>query len=299
MNNNPLISIALSTYNGEKFLREQLNSLLSQTYRPVEIVIVDDCSTDNTCSIIESYLIEYPTKIKFFKNSINIGYNKSFEKAFSLCVGDFIAISDQDDIWLPEKIEVLYDLLGADNLIYSNSTIIDEEGEVLLERKFKKLYSPINDPRIFSLKSFVSGHAVLFKRSMLRYIIPIPDYGYYDWWMSIIVANFGGIRCTDMCLTKHRIHKKNVSKKCDFSKEEGYLSLSRWMNEILKIEDLKYRSFFKQLHRIASSKSILKDLCFVLFQLKYSRVIFFNKKNVLSRLNAARKINLFVMPDNK
>src|SRR4051812_38033424 len=100
----PLISIALCTYNGERFVESQLLSLIKQTYLNLEIIIVDDCSTDNTLNIIAGYAAK-DNRIKYWKNDLNLGFNQNFQKALSLTSGEFIAISDQDDIWHETKIE--------------------------------------------------------------------------------------------------------------------------------------------------------------------------------------------------
>lgn len=292
----PLISIALSTYNGEAFLKEQMDSLITQTYRPLEIVVIDDCSTDNTGLILQRYQSCYPEMIRVEYNDMNRGCNKSFQRALELCSGELIAISDQDDIWLPEKIKTLYSLLGDSSLIYSNSMLIDEKGNDLNTNKFKMLYPVKCDPRCFSLKSFVAGHSVLFRRCLLEFTLPFPNYGYYDWWLSIVAANNGKIRSTNLCLTKHRVHDSNLSRKLVFSKEKAYNSMSRWIEEVLKIKELRYRSFFERLYKILNSKSRLRDWKLILFQLRYNRVIFFNKSGFVSRINAARKITLFFIP---
>src|ERR1700748_3070750 len=99
MSKQPLVSVAMCTYNGEKYIRQQLDSILNQTWRNLEIVIVDDGSSDDTFAIISEYA-EKDSRIKCFKNEVNLGFNKNFEHAVELTTGDYIAISDQDDIWL-------------------------------------------------------------------------------------------------------------------------------------------------------------------------------------------------------
>ena len=115
----PLISIALCTYNGEKYLREQLDTLVDQTYKNLEIIIVDDCSTDSTMQILEEYAEQY-INIKVYQNKKNLGYIKNFEKALSLCLGEYIAMSDQDDSWALNKIEYLVGLIKDNQLIYED-----------------------------------------------------------------------------------------------------------------------------------------------------------------------------------
>src|SRR5258708_3925751 len=103
-----LVSIALCTYNGEAYLKEQLDSLIDQTYPNCEIIIVDDCSKDGTVDILKQYANEY-TQIKLYINTENLGYTKNFEKAIVLCNGEYIALCDQDDIWDKNKISIMID----------------------------------------------------------------------------------------------------------------------------------------------------------------------------------------------
>lgn len=100
------ISVALCTYNGEKYIAEQLDSILNQHLKPDEIIICDDISTDNTLNILESYQKEFPEIIKIYRNETQLGVVKNFEKAINLCSKEIIFLSDQDDIWLPQKTEV-------------------------------------------------------------------------------------------------------------------------------------------------------------------------------------------------
>ena len=99
------LSVALCTYNGEKYIKEQLESILNQTVAIDEIIICDDRSNDKTTAIIEQFQAEYPDKISLHKNHANLGSTKNFEKSISICTGDYIFLSDQDDIWKANKVE--------------------------------------------------------------------------------------------------------------------------------------------------------------------------------------------------
>ncbi|MFT4918317.1 MAG: glycosyltransferase involved in cell wall biosynthesis, partial [Zhongshania aliphaticivorans] len=98
----PKISVAMCTYNGERFLAEQLDSILNQTYKNIELVVVDDVSTDGTLRLLDEYAAR-DGRIRVIRNSENIGFVRNFEKAMGACSGEFIALADQDDIWFPEK----------------------------------------------------------------------------------------------------------------------------------------------------------------------------------------------------
>ena len=97
------ISIAMSTYNGGKYLQEQLDSFLAQTSLPDELVITDDCSTDNTLEIIQAFAAMAPFEVRWEQNEKNLGYTGNFNQALMKTTGDLVFLSDQDDVWFPEK----------------------------------------------------------------------------------------------------------------------------------------------------------------------------------------------------
>lgn len=112
------VSIVMCTYNGEQFLREQLDSILAQTYPIHELIIQDDCSTDHTADIVREYARQYPF-IRFYANISNLGFNRNFQDALSKAEGDYIAIADQDDIWYEEKIAAQMEAIGDNDLCVS------------------------------------------------------------------------------------------------------------------------------------------------------------------------------------
>ncbi|WP_419699822.1 glycosyltransferase [Mucilaginibacter sp. NFX135] len=207
----PLISVALCTYNGEKYIKEQLQSIIDQTYQNIEIIIVDDCSTDKTFLIVNDFA-KCDARIRCFRNDTNLGFNKNFEKALKLTKGSFISISDQDDIWEINKIQILLDNIKDNWLIFSNSVIIDENGVV----KDEKLLSDFSLSRLRSYKSlllnnYITGHTTLFARVFLTYILPFPPIGFYDWWMGFIAHYHKRIVFIDQVLTKYRHHESAVT----------------------------------------------------------------------------------------
>lgn len=208
----PLVSIAICTYNGGLFLREQLDSIIHQTYKQLEIVIVDDGSTDNTTEIIEVYR-QQDSRIQFFQNEKNLGYNKNFEKACQLCTGNYIAISDQDDIWEMKKIETIMNAWPAGSLyVYSLSGNFSGNDFAGRTPAPKVRYTDIDDIHKLVFNSPVHGHACMFKKELLAYCIPFPENIFYDWWMSMHAAAIGVIGCIPETLTWHRVHEKNSSR---------------------------------------------------------------------------------------
>ncbi len=210
----PLVSIALCTYNGAKFIRKQLDSILDQTHKNLEIVLVDDCSTDDTCEIISEYA-KIDERIRCYKNEVNQGYNKNFEKAISLTTGDYVAISDQDDIWLPHKITSLLNCIGDKWLIFSNSYYIDEEDKKIKDGKALVMGLELTSSNYKSLllTNYVTGHTTLFKREFINYFLPFPEKGFYDWWMGFVALYHQKILFLNQPLTKYRIHEDSVIQK--------------------------------------------------------------------------------------
>ncbi|MBQ6958217.1 MAG: glycosyltransferase [Bacteroidales bacterium] len=143
----PKISIALCTYNGEKYLTAQLDSILDQTHPADEIIIVDDGSTDATLDIIREYASRTDI-LQYFVNEQTLGYVRNFSKAISLTSGDFVALSDQDDIWTKDHIEKLLNNIGGKAVCVGDSIMIDAQGKETGERFSdikQNYYIPEND----------------------------------------------------------------------------------------------------------------------------------------------------------
>jgi glycosyltransferase involved in cell wall biosynthesis len=205
----PLISIALCTYNGEKFLRRQLDTLVNQDYIYKEIVVVEDASTDGTLTILNEYAEKY-SFISIHVNEQNLGFRKSFEKAIQFSRGNLIALSDQDDLWMKEKLSIMEAQIGENQLIYHDSAFIKENGQSLN----KNMSDVVNMYAGDSFKPFlffnsVSGHACMFKRSLIPYILPLPVSVYHDHWIAYVAANVGTIGYVAKTLVQYRQHTHN------------------------------------------------------------------------------------------
>ena len=185
-----MISVALATYNGSRFIREQIDSILAQTMDDFEIIICDDCSSDNTIEILQEYCSK-DERIHIYKNSANIGFKKNFEKILSLCKGEFIAFCDQDDIWDPKHLETLYNNIGNNDCIGANSLIIDENGTSQKKTLFE--YWPIHvmpkdAEQLFQHELYsnvIQGTASLIRASLIKLAIPFPNnIKYHDYWFA-------------------------------------------------------------------------------------------------------------------
>ncbi|MFT3929031.1 MAG: glycosyltransferase [Spongiibacteraceae bacterium] len=213
----PLVSIVLAVFNGERFLREQLDSLVSQTYANIEIIAVDDASTDGSPLILKEFSRRH-SNIVVDVSPENGGQIAALERGLGLARGDYIAISDQDDIWLPEKISKLLDCIQRSAAVFSDSALIDENGNSLNKSLIKDFVriNPVvvlNDPIALVAKNTTSGHAVLFRRELLRVLLPFSKEIMYDQQIAITSVAAGGLRYLDEPLVLHRQHSGNTTNK--------------------------------------------------------------------------------------
>ena len=207
----PLVSIVLATYNGEKYLHQQLDSLINQTYKNIEIIIADDCSTDSTVEIIKEYINQY-SYISLFQQEKNVGYQKNFEKAATLANGEFIAFCDQDDIWLNSKIEILVNHINEDTGYYHDSEIIIGD-EPLPTQKFSDTIKCANltNPLQWAIAgSLTLGHAMIVPKKIIKASLPIPDKFAHDVWVGFTSTLFKGINFINMPLVLYRQHQNNL-----------------------------------------------------------------------------------------
>jgi glycosyltransferase involved in cell wall biosynthesis len=213
---NPLVSIVMTTFNGEAFLSNQIDSLLRQTYTKIEIIICDDASTDRTVNILKHYA-EADDRITLILGKENVGTNLNLERGINAAKGVYIAISDQDDIWLKDKISNYVKKIGTRDLVYSDSILIDADGISLETTLLKKLLPcrPVqgNNPYFFLLNSCVSGHALMIKRDVVLRTIPFSTDMYYDEQLAVSASLCNGIFYLDQPMTLHRMHRGNQSNK--------------------------------------------------------------------------------------
>ena len=215
MSEDSLISIAMCSYNGERFIKEQIDSILDQSYSNFELIITDDRSSDKTIEIIKDYQ-QNDKRIKLYQNETNLGFVKNFEKAISLCTGDYIALTDQDDIWKKDKLKTFIENIGENVLIYSDAILIDEHASDLgkeLIRPTNNLIAGSNN-RAFLLENCMSGNTLMFKKELVQYILPIPDdVSFHDIWIAFVASTYGSIIFTDEPMTYYRRYSEQVTKK--------------------------------------------------------------------------------------
>ncbi|WP_295651543.1 glycosyltransferase family 2 protein [uncultured Mucilaginibacter sp.] len=206
----PLVSVVMATYNGSRFLREQLDSIVNQTYPNLEIIVVDDCSTDDTVAILNAYAAKY-ANIKVYVNEVNLGYVKNFEKGLLLSTANYISPCDQDDIWLPNKTEFLMAKLAGNAIVYCNSAIINEAGELtgkkLSETKYLQTY---DDCLQYTIGNTAAGHAMILTRKTMLDSMPLPTMIPHDYWLGFVATFESQLLFVDEPLVWYRQHSANV-----------------------------------------------------------------------------------------
>jgi glycosyltransferase involved in cell wall biosynthesis len=209
------VSVCMATFNGAKYIESQLNSILSQISHEDEIIITDDNSTDETCRIIENY---NDNRIKIFKNEIRLGHVQNFAKAISLASGEFIALSDQDDIWVESRLEKMLGILKNSrpfSLVIGDFREINDAGEYVdtlakLGELMPKMWQQLL--KIFMGKAKYFGCTFIFRSNLKKFILPIPlNIEAHDIWISMNACIHGQIfHCEDVTLLR-RIHGGNLT----------------------------------------------------------------------------------------
>lgn len=204
------VSIAMATYNGARYIGEQIESFISQTHLPDELVITDDGSTDNTLGIVSEFKSKVPFEIRVAKNSNNLGYAGNFNKALSLTSGDLVFLSDQDDVWFSNKIETICSLAESMEhmMLFMNDAALTDE--ILNEVGLTKIEQM--DSAGIERSHFVMGCCCAIRRPFLDLVLPIPDgFSAHDKWL-VKIANGLNLRVIiDVVLQYYRRHGDNES----------------------------------------------------------------------------------------
>jgi len=214
------ISVAMCTYNGAEFLPAQLQSIITQSRPPDEIVICDDRSTDDTQTILKEFAAEAPVPINLHFNDHNLGSIKNFERAISLCTGDVIALSDQDDVWRNDKLQLFESALNntpSAGLVFSDATIADENLKPLNRRMWdevgfdahkRKLIHAGRALEVLITGWTVTGATMAFRSCFVKLSLPIPDRiaMIHDGWIAVTIAAVADVVALDEPLIQYRQH---------------------------------------------------------------------------------------------
>ena len=258
-------SVALCTYNGENFLREQLDSILNQTKAVDEIVVCDDGSTDSTLQILEEYYQKNPDIFRIFKNEINLRSVKNFEKAISLCENEIIFLCDQDDFWIENKVETITNFFQKNptiNVVATNGFGIDDAGNLLevhslwdIPRFFQEENIEIDYFKIIAFAgNIATGASMALRKKFVKDVIPFPviEEFHHDEWIALNAASNQSFEFLQEKLFKYRIHSQQQVGDVFLPKnDKSRQLLIQHFN--FSVQDEKFKSFKFVLKRISKS----------------------------------------------
>lgn len=212
------ISVALCTFNGERFLEEQLESILTQSRLPDELVICDDRSTDATANIIQRFQRQAPFDVKFSINEVNLGTSKNFERSVTLCTGDILVLSDQDDVWVKDRLKSIESVFKVNpdlGLVFSDATVVDENltplgytlwDSIRFGKRGRDLVRSGRSLEVLLRQNVVTGATVGFNSKYLKCLLPFAVGCMHDEWLALMFALMGRIVMIEQPLILYRQH---------------------------------------------------------------------------------------------
>jgi glycosyltransferase involved in cell wall biosynthesis len=220
-----MISVALCTYNGAKYIDQQLQSIANQSRLPDEIIIYDDGSTDNTNSILQEWVVKFKNlgiHVILNTNTITLKTVKNFEQAILSCSGDWIFLCDQDDVWHNQKVERMIEAANSNTLaLFSNAMLINEAGISLnrtlwdywnfnFENKKRWSNNKFAFMDLLYNRNFVTGATLMLNRRLLSKSLPInvPNSYYHDAWFALHASARSGLQFMEDITISYRVHDK-------------------------------------------------------------------------------------------
>lgn len=285
MNNHPLVSIIACCYNHEEFVEETLDGIISQTYENIELIIIDDFSTDNSVKKVNNWIKKHKYECLFIQNTENLGVVKTLNKALKKCNGKYLSLIACDDIYLPKKTEnqiQIFEKLDDDYAaIYSDAYIINDDGIYQYGTQISR--KQINKPPsgniyedLIRKDNFIPALSVIYKTEIIK------ELGYYD--ESLIYEDY------DMLLRLSKQYKIYFSKEIDVCYRLHQTNMNYNLDRPMFL-DSKIKMLFKQLNIENSNLEIgivLKDkilgLCELLFMQK-SKLLKLHIKRLRSEYN--------------
>lgn len=274
------ISVAMATYNGEKYIQRQLESILNQSISVDEIIVVDDNSNDKTIEIIENMNCQ---RIRIYKNEKNIGYIENFYKAISLTTGEYVFLADQDDIWEKEKVELtLAELRYSDKnmAVCTGFSLINYNGNPIKDFKNYQVNGFVlqkhKDVEYLKLNRLAFGNVVqgctyCVRRKVIDVYLKIHNTEViHDYQLMLIAAAMGKVKYLNRPLIRYRLHENNA---VGFEKKKRRLEIPnkmpsrepymarffRQMNEVIVVPNKNYYIILYYL-RIPYLISIIKNI---------------------------------------
>ncbi len=219
------VEILLASYNGERYIAEQIESILNQDCKDFTLHILDDCSADRTVEIVRGYVKRYPDKISLSRNEKNLGSAGSFFKLLKSSKAEYVMFCDQDDVWLENKISLSLEKMegaAAPTLLHTDLTVTDENLRIKHPSMFKSqhLQSGAVTVRSLAVQNVVTGCTMMLNRELVNRLcaVALPDnIPVHDWWIALYTACCGEIIFLDKATVYYRQHGTNVCGARDMS----------------------------------------------------------------------------------
>lgn len=217
----PQLSIALASYNGERYISEQLNSLMRQTRLPDELVISDDASVDATREIIADFIRHAPFSVRIQTNDKRLGSTRNFEMAIRACRGEIIFLCDQDDVWYPDKIAVIEERFNSApsiGAVFTEADVVDQDLHPLAQRLWSaSKFSPKEQAQVAASDAFgvllrhpvATGATMAFRSTYRNLVLPIPEIIWHDAWISLLISITSYLEAVPTPLIAYRQHSAN------------------------------------------------------------------------------------------
>lgn len=225
------VSICMAAYNGEKYIAQQINSIMAQLNYDDELIIYDDGSSDATAEIISNFISD--KRVRYVKGNFNTGVLGAFNNSLMACTKEIIILSDQDDVWLNGKVNYAKKALmdnGVSGCLH-NSIIIDQNENTITEFYKEKLSAGHFNLFHLLISNSVIGCCFAFRRDVLKIALPIPQIvSMHDWWLASVAVTRGKISYSEDVFLKYRRHENNLS----VAKRRGFgkILLSRIFNSV-------------------------------------------------------------------
>jgi glycosyltransferase involved in cell wall biosynthesis len=217
------IEVVLCAFNGEQYIGQQVQSILRQSLQPARLSIYDDGSTDRTTQVVEEIIRSHAggVEIVLHRNPVNLGYVKNFEQGIRNASQEFIALSDQDDIWERDKLQVLMAAFDEDTaIVFSDALLVDQHAASLQHTLWQAIrLTPKRQAsfgrraqarKLLVQQSFVTGAALVMRASLVPRLPPFPVAAPHDYWIAIVAAELTSVKPVDRPLYRYRQHPNNV-----------------------------------------------------------------------------------------
>jgi glycosyltransferase involved in cell wall biosynthesis len=302
----PLTSIAMCTYNGEAYLNDQLVSVGKQTQQPDEVIICDDGSTDDTLQILAQFSKKAPFPVRVYRNEQRLGPTKNFERAISLCSGDFLFLSDQDDVWVPEKVDrVLRSFTNNPDAgyVFSDALIVDEMlrpigysmwQSIRFTQRQRRQFEQGKQPEILLKHNVVTGATMALRAGLKSIILPIPEEAIHDEWIALLASSIGmyGVFIEEP-LVQYRQHSRQLigGRRVSFVEQAKQASLAKGQSfgSLLHREEVKYIEALERLTLAGRLEKDVKQLFEAKVQHIRARQRLYGRPRYLARLAGVSK----------